>query len=272
MKIGIIGLGFVGSSMEKSFKELGVNLTAVYDKFKNGGIGKIEDLLECDIIFSALPTVYCETLKEYDKGPLEETCNYLREKGYGGILVVKSTVEPGSCDGLWEKYGVRVVHNPEFLTARTAYEDFHNQRHVVLGATRGVSREELESVGEFYKKYYRNVEVSYCEAKESESMKIFCNSFYAVKVQFFNELYMVCQHGGMDYGKVIEMMLKNGWINSMHTRVPGPDGRMSYGGLCFPKDTNALNEYMRRNGLPNKVLEATIMERNEMREDRDNIK
>jgi UDP-glucose 6-dehydrogenase len=65
-------------------------------------------------------------------------------------------------------------------------------------------------------------------------------------------------------------MLKNNWINPMHTTVPGPDGKMSYGGLCFPKDTNALNHYMRRNGIPNKVLNATIEERNEMREDKDN--
>ena len=66
------------------------------------------------------------------------------------------------------------------------------------------------------------------------------------------------------------MMLKNGWINPMHTNVPGPDGQLSYGGLCFPKDTNALNEFMKRNDIPHRVLDATIGERNEMRDDKDN--
>jgi UDP-glucose 6-dehydrogenase len=101
-------------------------------------------------------------------------------------------------------------------------------------------------------------------------MKIFCNSFYAVKIQFFNELYLVCQKNGANYKKVVDMMLKNGWINPMHTDVPGPDGQLSYGGLCFPKDTNALNEFMKRNDIPNRVLDATIAERNEMRNDKDN--
>jgi UDPglucose 6-dehydrogenase len=101
-------------------------------------------------------------------------------------------------------------------------------------------------------------------------MKIFCNCFYSVKIQFFNELYATCQKNGSDYNKVREMMLKNKWIHPMHTTVPGPDGNLSYGGLCFPKDTNALNHYMIRNGIPNKVLNATIEERNEMREDKDN--
>ena len=66
------------------------------------------------------------------------------------------------------------------------------------------------------------------------------------------------------------MMLKNGWINPMHTDVPGPDGKMSYGGLCFPKDTNALNEFMKQNNIPNSVLNATICERNSMREEKEN--
>lgn len=270
LKIGIIGLGFVGGAMLKSFSELGVNIQSTFDKYKNGGIGKIEDLLQCEIIFSALPTVYSEQLKEYNKKPLEETCDFLKSNNYSGLLIVKSTVEPGTCEDFSEKYGLKILHNPEFLTARTAYEDFHNQKHIVIGKTRLVSDEEHKLVSDFYTFFYNNATTSLCTSRESESMKIFCNCFYAVKVQFFNELYLVCQDGHMDYKKVIEMMLKNGWINPMHTDVPGPDGKMSYGGLCFPKDTNALNEHMVRRGIPNKVLKATIDERNEMREDKDN--
>lgn len=270
LKIGIIGLGFVGGAMQKSFDELGVNIFAIYDKFKNGGIGKIKDLLECDILFSALPTVYSEKLKEYNKKPLEETCEFLKENNFKGLLVVKSTVEPGTCEEFSKIYNLKILHNPEFLTARTAYEDFHNQKHIVIGKTELVSDVEHKLVGDFYKFFYENAEISLCTAMESESMKIFCNCFYAVKVQIFNELYLVCKDGGMDYAKVVGMMLKNGWINPMHTVVPGPDGKLSYGGLCFPKDTNALNEHMIKRGIPNKVLQATINERNDMREDKDN--
>ena len=67
-------------------------------------------------------------------------------------------------------------------------------------------------------------------------------------------------------------MLKNKWINPMHTNVPGVDGKLSYGGYCFPKDTNALLNHMKREGTHCKVLEATIIERNIMRDDHVNIK
>lgn len=270
LKIGIIGLGFVGSAMMQSFTLNGCNIYAAYDKYKNGGIGNLNDLLECDIIFSALPTIYKESIEQYDKEPLEETLLFLKNQKFEGIFVCKSTVEPGTSNYLANKYGIKIIHNPEFLTARTAFDDFHNQTHIVLGTTSLVKSEDIDKLANFYKFYYNKSEISISTSEESESMKIFCNCFYSVKIQFFNELYVTCQKNGSDYNKVREMMLKNNWINPMHTNVPGPDGKMSYGGLCFPKDTNALNHYMKRNGLPNKVLNATIEERNEMREDRDN--
>jgi len=66
-------------------------------------------------------------------------------------------------------------------------------------------------------------------------------------------------------------MLKNNWINEMHTNIPGPDGKISYGGMCFPKDTQALVAYMNSKKSPNKVLKAVINERNDMRKDNINI-
>lgn len=263
MKISIIGLGFVGGSMLKSFKLKNVNIVGVYDKFKDGGIGSLEECVNADIIFSALPTIYNDDLKEYDKRPLYETLNKLENMKFKGLFVVKSTVEPGTCLKLSENYSFEIAHNPEFLTARTAFEDFHHQDHIVLGTKNN-------QLVEFYKTYYPDAKISVCSTSESESMKIFCNCFYAVKVQFFNELYLTSQKMGMDYEKIREMMLNNNWINPMHTVVPGPDGSLSYGGLCFPKDTNALNYFMKKNNLPNKVLEATIKERNEMRDDHEN--
>jgi nucleotide sugar dehydrogenase len=269
-KIGIIGLGFVGSAMMQSFILNGCHIQATYDKYKNGGIGTPESLLECDVIFSALPTIYREQIQQYDKQPLEETLEYLKNNHFSGIFVCKSTIEPGTSNHLAKKYDIKIIHNPEFLTARTAFEDFHSQTHIVLGKTLLINDEDLDKLINFYRFYYNKAEISISTSEESESMKIFCNCFYSVKIQFFNELYLTCQKNGSDYNKVVEMMLKNKWIHPMHTTVPGPDGKLSYGGLCFPKDTNALNHYMERNGIPNKVLNSTIEERNEMREDKDN--
>ena len=63
--IGIIGLGFVGGAMFKSFSEKGVSIVG-YDKYKNGGIGTLESVLNCDIVFLCLPTLFNEELKEYE--------------------------------------------------------------------------------------------------------------------------------------------------------------------------------------------------------------
>ena len=109
-----------------------------------------------------------------------------------------------------------------------------------MGKTKKITNDDINSIKKFYNHYYPNANISICESNESESMKIFCNSFYAVKIQFFNELYLLCQRINCDYDTVLKLMLNNNWINPMHTKVPGTDGKLSYGGACFPKDTNAF--------------------------------
>ena len=269
-KVGIIGLGFVGSAMKKSF-EIKNCLVKGYDKFKDSD--SFEDCLDSKILFLALPTIYDNNEKEYDKSCIEEVCIRLKDSNFDGIIVNKSTVEPKSTEILADKFKtLKLVHNPEFLTAVTAFEDFHNQKHIVLGKTKNVGENEFLELKNFYSYLYPDAEISLCSSTESESMKIFVNCFYSVKVQFFNELYLLCEKNNCDYNRVKELMLKNGWINPMHTEVPGPDGQLSYGGYCFPKDTNALLQHMIKEDTPNKVLEATINERDEMRKDNTNVK
>ena len=278
--IGVIGLGFVGNSIKESIgnKIIDYNLedTIVvhgYDKYKNGGVGSFEYMVPCDILFLALPTLYnCDT-KSYDYSSIYETCSKLVDEKFGGLVVIKSTVEPQVTEQLSSTYPeLDFVHNPEFLTARTAYEDFHNQTHIVLGKSKNCLDAKFQKLVDIYKRLYQNATISLCTSTESESMKIFCNTFYAVKIQYFNELYLICQKLGTNYDKVVEMMLNNGWINPMHTNVPGPDGQLSYGGMCFPKDTNALLEYMKRLDVPHAVLDAVIKERNQFRDDNTNCK
>jgi len=268
--VSIIGLGFVGGSMLKSFEINKVPNLNGYDKYKNGGVGSFDECLKSDFIFLALPTPFSYLTNTYDKSAIFETCELLEKNNYKGVIVLKSTVEPETTDKLSNKFNLEFIHNAEFLTARTAFEDFHNQEHIVLGKGKTCSDSNYNKVKDFYAKYYPKAEISCCSALESESMKSFVNCFYSVKIQFFNELYLLCQKNGSDYNKVVELMLKNKWINPMHTNVPGPDGKLSYGGLCFPKDTNALVQYMQDSNTPHEVLEATISERNKMRDDHDN--
>lgn len=262
MKIGIAGIGVVGNALLKSFNEHNID-TICYDKFKN--IGSAEDLLQTDIVFLCLPTMYDDVLKSYNKSAINEVCESLENGGYNGLVVIKSTVEPMTSQEIANKFKLNIFHNPEFLTARTAFEDFHNQQHIIIGKTDRITDDQVALLVNFYKKYYTSAEISLCDSTESESIKIFCNCFYAVKIQFFNELYLLCQTMGISYENVKNIMLKNGWINPMHTQVPGTDGKLSYGGMCFPKDTNALLSFMKQQDTLCAVLEATITERNLIR-------
>jgi UDPglucose 6-dehydrogenase len=273
MKISIAGLGFVGGSMLKSFllKQKNYNATDLeisgYDKFKNGGIGTVKSLDTADIVFMALPTPFSEELCEYNKTAIFDVCKYLSSVNFKGVVVLKSTVEPEITNYLYDKFKLNFIHNPEFLTARTAYEDFHNQEHIILGKHTMCDSDKFILVRDFYTRLYPNADITECDSIESECMKLTANCFYSVKVQFFNEIYLMCQKNGADYDKVKNMVLKNGWVNPMHTDIPGPDGQLSYGGLCFPKDTNALNKYLEKLDSKNLVLDATIKERNSMRYD-----
>jgi len=147
--ISIIGLGFVGSSMLKSFKLKGFQVKG-YDKFNESD--SFEECLEGEIMFLALPTIFNEETKTYDKEPIHETCNKLVENSYKGLVIIKSTVEPETTKNLSDQYNLKFLHNPEFLTAATAFEDFHHQKHIVLGKDKNITDKDIKILVEFYKK------------------------------------------------------------------------------------------------------------------------
>ena len=154
-----------------------------HDKYKN--IGNFDNILKTDILFLCLPTLFKEDIEEYDIYEIKETCKLLKENKYQGIIILKSTVLPGTTEILNKEYGLNIIHNPEFLSEKTATEDFKNQSHIVLGG------EELNKCIKFFKKYFQDAEYSYLTSKESELMKIAANNFYSTKIMFFNELFVL---------------------------------------------------------------------------------
>lgn len=266
MKIGIIGIGVVGGAVHKSFQNKNISDLVIYDKYKK--LGSIDLMFDSDIIFLCLPTPYSSDLKCYDKSAIHDVCQELEKNNYSGLVVLKSTVEPQTTQILSNLYKLSICHNPEFLTASTAYEDFENQKHIVIGKTKNMNPEHYEKLKSFFEKNYPDADISVCSSNESELMKIGVNNFYSIKIQFFNELYFLAQkQNDTDFNTVKDLMLKNGWIHPMHTLVPGTDGKLSYGGMCFPKDTNALLQHMIKENTPHSVLEGTVNERNLLRDD-----
>ena len=181
MKISIIGLGFVGSAMYNSFQQKGINVTG-YDKYKDGGIGTLNECIDTDMMFLCLPTQYSNETGEYDKSSIIDVLKELVIHKYTGLVILKSTVEPETTTMLYDMFSkqhhINLLHNPEFLTAKTALHDFHNQEHIVLGKHTECKQELVDNLEKLYKTHYPTAKISQCDSNESECMKIFVNNFY----------------------------------------------------------------------------------------------
>jgi UDPglucose 6-dehydrogenase len=264
-KVGIIGVGFVGGAILKSFRQNKINVVA-YDKYKEDiQLNTLQECLGAEILFLCLPTQYNTNINDYDLTSMNEIILLLNNNKYDGLIVIKSTITPLTTSSFKNQYpDLNICHNPEFLKAKNAYEDFHNQEHIVIGSS-VPECSKIDKLYDFYQTYYPKAIISKCSSDESESIKLFINSFYASKIQLFNEYYLLCEKINIDFKIVKDIMLKNNRINPSDTSVPGTDGLLSYGGACFPKDTNALSMFMERHDSMNDVIKAVIKERNSIR-------
>ena len=216
-------------------------------------------------IFICIPTPYDEDSKTYNMDEIDCTLFLLSELKYKGVILLKSTVLPEYCQVTNNNYStLNIINNPEFLSASTAEYDFAHQEHIILGYTEQ-SKPVITVVEAFYKAIFPNALISTTNSATSAITKLACNSFYATKVQFFTEIYLICEKMNINFDEVKNLMLHNKWINPKHTNIPGNDGQISFGGSCLPKDINAFNHFMSVHNSPNNVLDAVIMERNFMR-------
>jgi len=229
INVGIVGCGVIGGVMKKWLEE---NNPACSFLISDPPKGFNDDLSNADIIFISLhiPT---ESDGTQDLTLLKSIIKNLPDKP----IFIRTTMLPGTCDKLSKEFNKKVYFMPEFLTERTAYEDFCNQPMIFTGET-----ELLKQI--FNGKHY--IEMNNLEA---EITKYSHNVFGAVKVTYFNGIYELCQKYNCNYENVKQGTLISGYINEPHTAVPGPDGKFGYGGKCFPKDVNAFTEFVKDSKL-----------------------
>ena len=254
MHIGIIGQGFVGNAVYQKFK----NFFKVYtfDIINELCNSSYDDLIKnCKIIFVCIPTPMnkdgsCHTdivesvIKDIDKWCYAYWGNYDLDKNTidnKPIVVIKSTVPPGTTDRLHRKYkSVDVIFNPEFLTEANFLEDFKNQTRIILGGT----RKGTNILRQVYSKVFPHATIVKTGSKTAEMVKYFINSFLGTKVSFANEMKIICDKIDIDYDKVVEYATYDERLGKSHWAVPGPDGDFGFGGHCLPKDISAIvNEF-----------------------------
>jgi len=241
--IGIIGYGMVGKAVEFGFS---LTTSIVSDPQYNAI--SIKDVCSAnpEAIFVCVPTPSDHTNFSLLRGVLQE----IKDCGYTGLIVVKSTVLPQYIEDF------DVLYNPEFLSRATSNDDFINPPFVLIGGDRA---NELLSL---YRRQSRvNTNTTFLtDVKTAALAKYTMNSFYALKVTFMNSMFDVAYKMGVDWDELTPILAKQPWMGTHHFQVPGPDGQRGFGGPCLPKDTQAL-VYEYDIALLKKVLELNNLYR-----------
>jgi len=241
MNIGIVGQGYVGTAVKEVFSKHYDVDTYDLDKDKCS-VDYLEDLVELtNIIFVCVPTPMkkdgsCDT--SIVEAIVKDINDMVVSRNVSGrIVAIKSTIPPGTTNRLnKECKNISVIFNPEFLTEANFIEDFRNQSRIIIGGERP-STTKLRQV---YSLVFPNTPIIKTGSKTAEMVKYFTNTFLATKVSFANEMKMICDELNIDYDKVVEYSTYDERLGKSHWAVPGPDGKLGFGGSCFPKDINAL--------------------------------
>lgn len=277
--VGIVGYGFVGKAVAQLRDAYEVN---IYDPYieEYSGVENQDAAYLSDFVFLCVPTPTTEEGSHLDMEIVEgcaRTWSWYNLRGHQGgpnedsVLVIKSTLNAGTVDSLSSLLDTdRIVHNPEFLTQRTAMEDFRSPVEVIVGG----ALEPAMAVVNLYKGYYPigDNEPKYYMVPPhmAELIKMTRNSFYSLKVSFFNEVYELCQALDINYAdfrKVFTLDGEHPWVAKQHTQVPGPDGKLGFGGACLPKDSQGLVELADALGVDMQTLRAAVESNKRRRED-----
>ena len=236
MKIGIVGQGYVGTAVKTIFEKY--YETNTYDLNNNCNCKTINELTtKSNIIFVCVPTPMKKD-GSCDTSIVEEVVKEINLFSTNNtIIAIKSTIPPGTTNLLNRKYNnVTIVFNPEFLTEANFIDDFKNQSRIIIGGQRPASTK----LRQVYSLVFPNSKIVKTGAKTAEMVKYFTNTFLATKVSFANEMKTICDKLNIDYDKVVEYSTYDERLGKSHWAVPGPDGKLGFGGSCFPKDLNAL--------------------------------
>ena len=250
-RIGIIGKGFVGSAVAHGFSDqTGYSAEIrIFDKDPIRSENSLEETVnQSDFIFLSVPTPASNT-GEIDLSFVEEALSKIDKinKSDSNIVLLRSTVTPGTSLMLQKKFSnLRIVFNPEFLTERSALFDFINQSRIILGGDSKYTKKVKDLYKHRFGNYLPVIETNY---ETAELIKYMNNLFFATKVSFLNEMKLVADKTNVDWDKAMEGFVMDGRVGHSHLSVPGPDGKLGFGGSCFPKDIQAMINLGKSMGL-----------------------
>lgn len=261
-KVAIIGYGHVGKSMHQLFPD-----ALIYDPnietYKNTQeqINK-----ECSM---AIICVWTGTNEDgsCDTSIVESSIKWLKTP----LILIKSTIAPGTTDYLKKKYKKRICMSPEYFGEYSYWvpEEWKpaGWQYIIVG---GDSDDVAQIMDYFVESNGPLKEYFSCTAIEAELIKYAENTFFATKVTFANELYDICKKFGANWYQVREGWVKDARVGKSHTAV-FPRNR-GYGGKCLPKDILALFTASEKKGYTPKLLKSVIEANSKIRQERNPLK
>ncbi len=288
--VGIIGNGFVGNAHYKLFS-CSENNVKIYDKFQSNSefsyLSSIEDVCKQEFIFVCVPTPMNKNGEcniSIVESVLSDIKKYITKEN---LVIIKSSVPPGTTELFKNKFDLNLFFIPEFLTEKNAYNDLLLCSHIIVGFNK-TSQLDPESLNEIdkenflflnklknlYDSIYKDGTYNFltCHYTSAELVKYTRNCFLSLKVSYFNEIRKFCDFIFNDkffnndflnnfnqqklFDEVSLLSCLDYRITRSHSNVPGHDGKFGFGGSCFPKDVNAILFLAKDLGFDFKTLNA----------------